>query len=63
MSIFSTASSKSDAGPGDGGLEGVQVADHQVDGVDPLAFGEASQILGDVAAGEDAAVELEVEGS
>ena len=60
MSMFSIASSKRDAGPGDGGLERVQVDDDQVDRLDALGL-ERGEVVGDVAAGEDAAVELGME--
>ena len=46
---------------GDGGLEGVEVDDDQVDRPDPV-FGHCGLILGMVASGEDAAMDLGVQG-
>jgi hypothetical protein len=48
-------------GLGDGGLEGVEVDHHQVDARNVVLF-ELGQVLGQVAAGEDAAVHLGVQG-
>jgi hypothetical protein len=52
---------EADAGLRDCGLEGVKVHDNQVDGVDPLGF-EGEEVARHVATGQDAAVELGVEG-
>jgi hypothetical protein len=51
-----------DAGAaGDGGLERVEVGHHHVDRRD-VVFGHLGDVFGDVAAGEDAAVELRDQG-
>ena len=60
MSMFSIASSNVHAGPGDRRLERVEVDDHQVDRLDALGL-QRGEVVGDVAAGEDAAVQLGVE--
>ena len=45
-----------DALPGDGGLEGIEVDDHQVDGLDALGLG-VGHMIGQVAAKQQAAVD------
>jgi hypothetical protein len=51
---------EADVGSGDGGLERVEVDDHEVDRLDPLGF-EGLKIFGNIATGENSAVELRVE--
>ena len=58
--MFSTPRRSVDAGPGDRRLERIEVHDDEVDRLDALGL-ERGEVVGDVAAGEDAAVELGVE--
>ena len=50
-----------DAFPGDGGLEGIEVDHHQVDGLNALGLG-VSDVVGQVAPVEQAAVDARMEG-
>ena len=61
MSMFSMTSAKADAGLVRGLLEGVEVDDDHVDGLDGV-LGDGGDVLGVVADVEDAAVDLGVEG-
>ena len=61
MSICSIASSSVTPWPGDGGLEGIEVHHHQLEGEDAV-LGQGLHVLGIVVAAEDAAVDLRMEG-
>ncbi len=59
--MFSMASSSVHAGFGDGGSERVEVHADQVDGRDAVGV-DGGHVLGQVAAGQDAAMHLRVQG-